>query len=113
TRYTACGCFCDVRCQLSVVRRKTTDNGPRTTDQSMSESTTSNQIDPDLLSILRCPLTRSRLRQEGDFLIAEVGGLAYPVRDGIPVMLVEEAKLPTGVESLEAFKSKFGGQIPQ
>lgn len=66
-----------------------------------------NPIDPDLLDILRCPLTRSRLRQEGDFLIAEVGGLAYPVRDGIPVMLIEEAKLPSGVASLDELKSKL------
>lgn len=72
----------------------------------------SNTIEPDLLNILRCPLTRSRLRQEGDFLISEVGGLAYPVRDGIPVMLIEEAKLPPGIESLEAFKEQFADQIP-
>ena len=68
----------------------------------------SNTISPELLSILRCPLTRSPLRQEGDMLIAEVGGLAYPVRDGIPVMLVEEATLPEGVASLDEFKKKFG-----
>jgi uncharacterized protein YbaR (Trm112 family) len=72
-----------------------------------------NTIDPDLLAILRCPLTRSRLRQEGDFLVAEVGGLRYPVRDNIPVMLVEEAKLPPGIDSLDAFKARFGAQIPQ
>ena len=71
-----------------------------------------NTVDPELLSILRCPLTRSPLRQEGGFLIAEVGGLRYPVRDGIPVMLIEEAHLPTGVESLDAFKTKFAAQIP-
>ena len=75
-----------------------------------TEKTTA--VDPDLLSILRCPLTRSPLRQEGDFLIAEVGGLRYPVRDGIPVMLIEEAELPDGVESLDAFKTKFAAQIP-
>jgi len=69
----------------------------------MSE-TFANALSPDLLEVLRCPLTRSRLRQEGDWLIAEVGGLAYPVRDGIPVMLVEEARLPSGVESLDALK---------
>jgi uncharacterized protein YbaR (Trm112 family) len=74
----------------------------------MSETTTSNTIDPELLSILRCPITLSPLRQEGDFLIAEVGGLAYPVRDGIPVMLVEEAKLPAGFNSLDEFKQRFG-----
>ncbi len=71
----------------------------------------SNTVDPELLDILRCPLTRSRLQQEGDYLIAEVGGLAYPVRDGIPVMLAEEARLPPGIESLDAFKRRFADQI--
>ena len=69
-------------------------------------------VDPELLSILRCPLTRSALRQEGDFLVAEVGGLRYPVRDGIPVMLIEEAHLPAGVDTLDAFKAQFASQIP-
>jgi uncharacterized protein YbaR (Trm112 family) len=73
----------------------------------------SNTIDPELISILRCPLTRSKLRQDGDFLVAEAGGLRYPVRDGIPVMLVEEAKLPEGVSSLDEFKAKFKDLIPQ
>jgi uncharacterized protein YbaR (Trm112 family) len=45
--------------------------------------------------------------------VAEVGGLAYPVRDGIPVMLIEEAKLPGGVESLDAFREKFKDQLPK
>ena len=43
----------------------------------------------ELMEVLRCPLTRSRLRQEGDSLVAEVGGLRYPIRDGFPVLLVE------------------------
>jgi uncharacterized protein len=73
----------------------------------MTDSQTSNTVDPDLLEILRCPVTRSRLRQEGDWLIAEVGGLSYPVREGIPVMLAEEAKLPAGIASLEQFKKQF------
>jgi uncharacterized protein YbaR (Trm112 family) len=77
------------------------------------DSLRTNTISPDLLAILRCPLTRSRLKQEGDFLIAEVGGLRYPVRDGIPVMLIEEAKLPAGIETLDAFKAQFRAQIPQ
>jgi uncharacterized protein YbaR (Trm112 family) len=67
----------------------------------------SNTIDPELLEILRCPLTRSPLRQQGDFLIAEVGGLAYPVREGLPVMLMEEAKLPAGVNSLAELKDRL------
>jgi uncharacterized protein len=73
-------------------------------------------MDPTLLDILVCPLTRSKLRLEGDAnngtLVAEVGGLRYPIRDGIPVLLVTEAQLPPGISSLEEFKSKFKAQIP-
>ena len=75
----------------------------------MTESnSTTNQVDPQVLAILRCPLTRSELRQDGDWLIASVGGLRYPVREGIPVMLVEEAQLPEGVSSLDELKKKLG-----
>jgi uncharacterized protein YbaR (Trm112 family) len=73
----------------------------------MTSSDSSAQIDSDLLAILRCPLTRSKLRVEGDFLVAEVGGLSYPIRDGFPVMLIEEAKLPQGVQSLDELKAKL------
>jgi uncharacterized protein YbaR (Trm112 family) len=73
----------------------------------MNQATPSNIIDPELMSILRCPLTRSKLRQEGDRLVAEKGGLKYPVRDGIPVMLIEEAELPADVQSLDEFKKKY------
>ena len=69
-------------------------------------------IDPQLLEILVCPLTRSPLRDEGDYLVATVGGLRYPVRDGIPVLLVDEAQLPEGVGSLDEFKRRYGEQIP-
>lgn len=65
------------------------------------------EIDTELLQILRCPITRSPLRQEGDYLIAQVGGLAYPIRDGFPVMLAEEARLPAGIQSLDEFKQQF------
>ncbi|MCC6240038.1 MAG: Trm112 family protein [Phycisphaerales bacterium] len=68
--------------------------------------TRTNVIDPELLSILRCPLTLSALHQEGDWLIAEQGGLRYPVRDGIPVMLMEEATLPPGV-TLAQLKEQY------
>ncbi len=76
------------------------------------DSTLPNTIDPELVKLLRCPLTRSRLTLQGDFLVAEIGGLRYPVREGIPVMLAEEAKLPEGVASLDDFKQKFRSQIP-
>ena len=70
-------------------------------------SSNGNQLRPEILAILRCPITRSPLRQEGDWLIADTGGLSYPVRDGIPVMLPEEAKLPAGFTSLDEFRQRF------
>ena len=55
-------------------------------------------IPKDLLDILACPLDKAevRLRSEGgtDTLVCTKCGRAYPVRDDIPVMLVEEAVLP-------------------
>ncbi len=70
-------------------------------------------IDPELLKILACPLTRSKLRQEGDELVALVGGLRYPIRDGTPILLIDEAGLPEGISSLDEFKRKYADQIPQ
>lgn len=70
------------------------------------------ELDPDLLGILVCPLTRSKLRHEGNELVAETGGLRYPIRDGIPVLLIEEAKLPEGIANLDEFRAKFSDQIP-
>ena len=67
-----------------------------------------NVLDPAFLEIVRCPVTGSRLRLEQSHLVAETGGLRYPIRDGIPVLLADEAELPPGVESLEQIKSRFG-----
>lgn len=71
------------------------------------EAKTPLPVDAQLLQLLRCPLTHSKLRREGDWLIAEVGGLAYPIRDGIPCMLTEEARLPDGIASLDVLKEKL------
>lgn len=51
-------------------------------------------IDPQLLAILVCPVSKTALQlsDKGDELIATGSRKAYPVRDGIPVMLVEEAR---------------------
>ncbi|HJU16299.1 MAG TPA: Trm112 family protein [Stellaceae bacterium] len=52
------------------------------------------EIDPRLLEILVCPLTKAPLRYDraAQELISEEAGLAYPIRDGIPIMLVDEAR---------------------
>jgi len=51
-------------------------------------------IDPWLLERLVCPVTRQPLRYDEDAgeLVSDAAGLAYPVRDGVPVMLVEHAR---------------------
>ena len=71
-------------------------------------STSPISLDANVLKILRCPLTRSPLRLEDDFLVAEVGGLRYPLREGIPVLMIEEAQLPIGISSLLELKEKLG-----
>jgi len=51
-------------------------------------------VDPRLLEMLVCPLTKTTLVYDRDAgeLISTAAGLAYPIRDGIPIMLVEEAR---------------------
>ena len=51
-------------------------------------------IDPKLLEILVCPISRTPLVYDEQLqeLVSEAAGLAFPIRDGIPVMLVEEAR---------------------
>jgi uncharacterized protein YbaR (Trm112 family) len=51
-------------------------------------------IDPKLLELLVCPLTKLPLTYDAakQELVSEKAGLAYPIRDGIPIMLVDEAR---------------------
>ncbi len=51
-------------------------------------------LDPALLAILVCPVTRGPLRYDAaaDELVSEAAGLAFPVIDGVPVMLADEAR---------------------
>ena len=58
------------------------------------------EIDPKLLEILVCPVTKGPLiyDRERQELISKKAGLAYPIRDGIPVMLAEEARALSELE---------------
>ena len=55
---------------------------------------TAQPIDPKLLQILVCPLTKTSLRYDKDKqeLISDKAKLAFPIRDGIPIMLTDEAR---------------------
>jgi len=57
-------------------------------------SASPSRVDPKLLELLVCPLTKGRLvydAQAGE-LVSEKARLAYPIRDGIPIMLISEAR---------------------
>jgi hypothetical protein len=73
-------------------------SSPRMTEwreRFMSDTKTgADRVDPKLLEILVCPLTKATLEYDAEKqeLISRSAKLAYPIRDGIPIMLVEEAR---------------------
>jgi uncharacterized protein len=75
-------------------------------------------VDAKLLDLLVCPLTKGPLRYDRARreLISEQAGLAYPIRDGIPIMLVDEARpldqdeaIPEAVRARKKGRPKPGG----
>jgi uncharacterized protein YbaR (Trm112 family) len=65
------------------------------------------EVDPKLLEILVCPLTKAPLVYDraAQELISVEAGLAYPIRDGIPIMLVDEAR-PLGDDEKAKHRKK-------
>jgi uncharacterized protein len=63
------------------------------------------EVDPKLLEILVCPLSKGPLTYDraAQELVSPQAGLAYPIRDGIPIMLVDEARSLSDEE-----KTRFG-----
>ena len=59
-------------------------------------------INQELLAILRCPMnpSKTRLILDGDHLVCERCGTRFQIRDGFPVLVVEEAELPSGCASV-------------
>ena len=49
-------------------------------------------IDQELLDILACPACKTPIRLEADRIVCDKCGRRYPIRDGIPVMLIDEAE---------------------
>jgi uncharacterized protein YbaR (Trm112 family) len=72
-------------------------------------------IREDLLAILRCPLNpgQAKLIDGGDHLRCERCALRFRIRDGFPVLVVEEAELPSGCESLDDLPCKKETRIPR
>jgi uncharacterized protein len=51
-------------------------------------------VDPELLAILACPLDKQPVTRQGNYLVCQDCQRHYPIRDGIPVMLIDEALTP-------------------
>ncbi|NPV46899.1 MAG: Trm112 family protein [Armatimonadetes bacterium] len=56
--------------------------------------TDSTALDPKLMEILACPACKGPVTQEGDRIVCGGCGKRYPIRDGIPIMLIDEAEDP-------------------
>jgi len=74
---------------MSKRQDKSTDSKP-----SAREVSAINRVDPKLLEILVCPVTKQPLEYDRDKqeLVSPAAKLAFPIRDGIPIMLAEEAR---------------------
>ncbi len=59
-------------------------------------------IDQELLDILACPVCKTPVRLDNDWLVCDACGRRYPIRDGIPVMLIEEAEQGSAGRTPEA-----------
>lgn len=72
---------------------RTPFTNPTSTVENMSEDK-EKSVDPRLLEVLVCPVTKSALRydREKQELISDSAKLAYPIRDGVPIMLPDEAR---------------------
>lgn len=57
-------------------------------------------IEQHLLDVLRCPLGNAKLKEEDNYLVCTSCGLKFPVKDGIPDLLLDEAILPEGVKAI-------------
>lgn len=66
-------------------------------------------MDASLLEILVCPVSKTKLQfdKENQELVSTAANLAYPVRDGIPILLEEEAR-PLDAQEADGFRSKKG-----
>ena len=58
-----------------------------------SKETTASELPANLLEILVCPVDKAKVHPDGMKLVCEKCGRAYPVRDGIPIMIIDEAEM--------------------
>ncbi len=67
-------------------------------------------LSEELLQLLVCPMGKAPLTRDGDTLVCSQCGTRFAIKDDIPNMLIEEADLPEGCESLAALDCVKNGQ---
>ena len=81
-------------------RRRSSGGGATAWSSAAAPETTSEpprlggEVDPELLAILACPLDKQPVTRQGNYLVCQECQRHYPIRDGIPVMLIDEALTP-------------------
>ena len=80
-------------------RRRASDRGEAWSSAAVAETPTEppklgGEVDPELLAILACPLDKQPVTRQGNYLVCQECQRHYPIRDGIPVMLIDEALTP-------------------
>ncbi len=76
-------------------RRRESEPASELASESAAENPAPPQeLDEEFLSLLACPICKTSVTREGDRLVCGTCGRRYPIRDGIPVMLADEAELP-------------------
>jgi uncharacterized protein len=63
-------------------------------------------ISKELLDVLRCPIGKAPLKQKNENLVCSACGVIYPIKDGIPVLLIDEAILPEGIRDISELKCR-------
>ena len=61
-------------------------------------------INAQMLESLRCPLGTAPMKYENEMLVCTSCGLVFTIKEGIPVLLIDEAKLPEGVSTISELK---------
>jgi len=71
-------------------------------------------VSPELLEILRCPMdpSRTRLGLQGDTLICDRCKVVFPIKDGFPILVIEEATLPPGCDNIRNLPCQQGQRAP-
>ena len=66
-------------------------------------------MDDSLLELVVCPITHSKLKREGEWLVSVEGGVKDPVKEGLPVLLPEAAVVPAPYRTVEEFRAAMKG----